>query len=388
MFFIHGTENFVKIMADNSFVDQTTIKQLMEMVDHPSFTKPIVIMPDCHAGKGCVIGFTNKMGSSIIPNVVGVDIGCGMMTAKLKINRDKLDLGKLDEVVHKYIPSGSNDHNNFDVLDDNPEFDTSFCHDVAINIGKESKIQKFLTSIGTLGSGNHFISADIDDNDEQHVYLTVHTGSRNFGHSIAEFYQKMAVNLCNDMKINVPKGSEYLPVGSPYYSSLGERYLTHMRMAQQFAVYNRFAIIRRIIDKMVFDDDICVNIINCSHNYIDHDKIIRKGAISANLDEEVIIPLNMRDGILLGIGKGNSGWNYSAPHGAGRIMSRKEAKDKVSVHEYMESMKGVYSSSVGEKTIDESPMAYKDSNCIKEYIKDTVEITHHLKPIYNFKASK
>jgi tRNA-splicing ligase RtcB len=392
MFFINGTKNFVKVMADNSFVDETTTNQLLEMVDHPSFTKPIIIMPDCHAGKGSVIGFTNKLGPSIIPNVVGVDIGCGMMTAKLKVDRLNFELSKLDNIIRKFIPSGMHSHKNEDVIKANPEFAYTLICETANRIGvSDEKVYKFFLSIGTLGGGNHFISVDTDSNDSEHLYLTVHSGSRNFGLTVAKFYQDLATKFCSDMGINVPKGSGYLPIG---YSSnfenpvLGDAYLQDMKIAQEYATYNRLAIVRRILDKMDMVDGKCVEITNCIHNYIGKDNIIRKGAISATLSEKVIIPLNMRDGILLGVGKGNSKWNNSAPHGAGRLMSRNVAKKEIEMEDYRKTMEGIFTTSVNEDTLDEAPMAYKDSEIIKNAIGETVEITHHLKPIYNFKASK
>lgn len=367
---------------------------------------PIRIMPDCHSGKGCVIGFTAKMNEYIIPSLIGVDIGCGMLCCE--IGKVDIDYVKLDSVIREHIPAGRavrNEEINF------PQLEELCCKDQLRNM------EWLKCSLGTLGGGNHFIEVDEDSGGMK--YLVIHTGSRNIGKQVAEIYQQMAIDdmqgtnkLAEESKkliaeykatgrqkdiqrglaelkrkwqpdkLNIPKELCYLT------GEHREMYLHDMEFCQRFALHNRECIAAIIFKKMgwIFDRE---KIFHTIHNYIDHDtNIVRKGAISAKAGEKVLIPINMRDGCIIGIGKGNEDWNCSAPHGAGRIMSRSKAKENVSLEEYQESMKGIYTTSVSQSTIDESPMAYKSMDEILEHIKDTVEIVKIIKPVYNFKASE
>lgn len=366
----------------------------------------IRIMPDVHAGAGCVIGFTGNLGDKVIPNIVGVDIGCGMLCVELG-NID-LDLKKLDEIIHNSIPNGMN------VNDEVYEyFDISklLCHKELKN--KDGWLEKSLCS---LGGGNHFIEVDIDEDNNK--YLVIHTGSRNLGKQVAEIYQNKAIEYCSykeEMKQEIQdtikkykeqgrqqeiqqklieihkkyEGKTKLPKDLCYLEGkLREDYLHDMKICQEFASKNRELIATKIISKLglyLFIEEHFETI----HNYIDfEDNIIRKGSIKANKGKKVIIPMNMRDGCIIGIGKGNDDWNQSAPHGAGRTMSRNMAKEKLSMEEYKNSMKNIYTTSVNEETIDEAPMVYKPMEEIIEYIKDTVDVVKIIKPIYNFKASE
>lgn len=369
---------------------------------------PIRIMPDCHSGKGCVIGFTAKMNEYIIPSLIGVDIGCGMLCCE--IGKVDIDYAKLDSVIREHIPAGRavrEEEINF------PQLEELYCKDQLKNM------EWLKCSLGTLGGGNHFI--EVDEDSDGVKYLVIHTGSRNLGKQVAEIYQQMAIDDMQGMnklaeesqkliaeykatgrqkdiqrglaelkrkwqpdKLNIPKELCYLT------GEHREMYLHDMKICQEFARVNRRAIQDIIFYYMgwTFSRSFMERF-QTIHNYIDHDtNIVRKGAISAKAGEKLLIPINMRDGCIIGIGKGNEDWNCSAPHGAGRIMSRSKAKEKVSLEEYQESMKGIYTTSVGQSTIDESPMAYKPMDEILEHIKDTVEIVKIIKPVYNFKASE
>lgn len=359
------------------------------------------IMPDCHAGTGCVIGFTSQVGDKIVPNLVGVDIGCGVCV--INLGQSDINLEQLDDVIHKYVPSGFKVHDKVMY-----EFNLSelYCLDELKNVDRIKK------AVGTLGGGNHFIEVDVDD--EGNKYLLIHTGSRNLGKQVADYYQKKAIsiinssndvvemrndiiesckangeerfiaqklNKLNQIKIDItPKELCYL-TGDEY-----KKYLHDLYICQNYAVNNRWGIEDLILDKIGMGDKPLFGF-ESIHNYIDPmDNIIRKGAIRANKGQSLIIPLNMRDGSLLCIGKGNADWNNSAPHGAGRLMSRKEAKEKVDLEDFKNSMNGIYTTSVNASTVDESPFAYKDWKEIAEAIEPTAEIIKHLKPIYNFKA--
>lgn len=366
------------------------------------------IMPDVHAGAGCVIGFTADLGDKIIPNIVGVDIGCGMLCVEL--GKIELDLEKLDNTINQYIPSGRNIRNS--KITDLKDIKELYCY-------RELKdSQKFNKSLGTLGGGNHFIEIDIDD--EGNKYLVIHTGSRNLGKQVADYYQNLAVELCSgkeelykkkeqlieqykkqgrrkeiqkalkelekEYKYKQPK----LPKDLCYLEGkYREQYLHDMKICQLYASCNRILIANEII-KNYFESDLIIgdfNAFETIHNYISfEDNIVRKGAISAKKGEKVLIPINMRDGSIIAIGKGNEDWNNSAPHGAGRIMSRSKAKETVNLEEFKNSMQGIYTTSVGESTVDESPFVYKPMQEIIDNIKDTVEIQKIIKPIYNFKA--
>lgn len=406
----------LKIFTDD--IEQEAINQINELLDQEAFKdSKIRIMPDVHAGKGCVIGFTGNLGNKVIPNIVGVDIGCGMLCVELG-NID-LDLERLDKIIREYVPSG------FEVHD---ERKYKFLELQDLKCYRELKDTKRLErSIGTLGGGNHFIEVDIDEDNNK--YLVIHTGSRNLGKQVAEYYQELANQLCNynigeykekqqelikkykeqgrkqeiqsalmklkeEYKIDhkkIPKDLAYLE------GQYREDYLHDMKICQEFAILNRKTIANIILKNIMYYQD-GEEPLNCwdlkddyfetIHNYISfEDNIVRKGAISAKKGEMVLIPMNMRDGCIIGVGKGNDDWNQSAPHGAGRIMSRMKAKETFNLDEYKESMKDIYTTSVNENTIDEAPFVYKPMQEIIDNISDTVDIIKIIKPIYNFKAS-
>ena len=393
----------LKIFTKN--IEDKALQQINELLEQEAFTNcKIRIMPDVHAGKGCVIGFTGNLGDKVIPNIVGVDIGCGMLCCSL--GNVELDLERLDKVIRENIPSGMNVHNE-KVKDF--AFTQLYCYKELKN--KDGWLEK---SLGTLGGGNHFIEIDIDEDNNK--YLVIHTGSRNLGKQVAELYQEKAIEYCSYEKERKEKqqkiikeykeqgkqkeiqevlielnkkyeGKTKLPKDLCYLEGeLREQYLHDMKLCQEFAVLNRSYIAYKICKEL---NILCEDYFQCIHNYINfEDNIIRKGSISAKKDEKVIIPINMRDGCIIGVGKGNEDWNYSAQHGAGRIMSRNEARNTLNIKDYEESMKGIYSTSIDENTIDEAPMVYKSIEEILENIKDTVEVCKIIKPIYNFKASE
>lgn len=392
----------LKIFTDN--IEDKAKEQINELLQQEPFKDcKVRIMPDVHAGKGCVIGFTANLGDKVIPNLVGVDIGCGMLCVNL--GKEKIDLERFDNVVKKSIPSGRNiREHKIDELDDILNL---YCY-------RELKEQrKFNRALGTLGGGNHFIELDKDD--EGNVYLVIHTGSRNLGKQVAEYYQNLAIQLCSgkeemlkekeriiieykeqgrkeeiqgaikelyqrykDNTPDLPKDLCYLT------GKYRDMYLHDMEICQRYASLNRKNIALEILRKyMILAEEQFETI----HNYINfEDNIIRKGSIRANKGEKVIIPINMRDGSIIAIGKGNEDWNNSAPHGAGRIMSRLKAKELINLDEFKKSMEGIYSTSVTENTLDEAPFVYKPMQEIIDNIKDTVDIVKIIKPIYNFKA--
>ncbi len=394
----------LKIFTDN--IEQEAINQIDELLNQEAFKNSKVrIMPDVHAGKGCVIGFTGNLGNKVIPNIVGVDIGCGMLCVKLG-NID-LDLERLDKIIREYVPSGFEVHN---------ERKYTFSKLQDLNCYRELKDTKRLErSIGTLGGGNHFIEIDVD---EDNKYLVIHTGSRNLGKQVAEIYQEKAIKYCSyeeEMKVekqNIIKeykeqyrdkeiqdklieiskkydGKTKLPKDLCYLEGqLRENYLHDMRICQEFASLNRKIIAIEIMKHLDCALSFLSNNFETIHNYISfEDNIVRKGAISAKKGEIVLIPMNMRDGCIIGVGKGNDDWNQSAPHGAGRIMSRMKAKETFNLDEYKESMKDIYTTSVNENTIDEAPFVYKPMQEIIDCIGDTIDIVKIIKPIYNFKAN-
>ena len=400
----------LKIFTDN--IKPEALEQINTLANLPAFENAkIRIMPDVHAGKGCVIGFTANLGNKVIPNIVGVDIGCGMYTVPL--GKIKIDYAKFDRGIRGLIPSGFDIHE--ETIND-CDFTLFRCYDKLKNIDRLSK------SLGTLGGGNHFI--EIDEDDEGNKYLIIHTGSRNLGKQIAEIYQDIAINkfynneslkkaqteLINSLKRQGRQTEiegalkelkkDLADPGIPKelcYLEFTDRlnYIWDMVECQEFARVNRVLIAERLMWYMGWENDPDVQsaktrgAFHTVHNYINvASNIVRKGAISAQKGERVLIPINMRDGCILGTGKGNEDWNYSAPHGAGRIMSRTAAKEKITLEEYQKSMEGIYSTSVSMETIDESPMAYKPINEIVEKIKDTVIVDKIIKPVYNFKAGE
>lgn len=398
----------LKIFTKN--VEQEAVDQIELLLAQDAFKDcKVRIMPDVHAGKGCVIGFTADLGEKVIPNIVGVDIGCGMLCVSL--GQADIDFEKLDNVIRSYIPSGRDVHEGriirFEELQD-------------LKCYRELRDTKRLErSIGTLGGGNHFIEIDVAEDGEK--YLVIHTGSRNLGKQVADYYQNLAFELMSgkdklyeeqdrlikqykaagrkseiqsviaELHRNFKAVNPKIPKDLCYLEGkYREVYLHDMRICQKFAYINRVMIAQIICNHMGWGVDADMpDYFECIHNYIDHDSnIVRKGAISAKLGEKVLIPINMRDGCIIGTGKGNEDWNQSAPHGAGRVMSRTKAKELVSLEEFEKSMDGIYTTSVNQSTIDESPMAYKTLDEIVENIKDTVDVLAIIKPVYNFKASE
>lgn len=353
----------------SNIVEETAILQLKNIINNIAFKDlKLRIMPDVHSGVGSVIGFTSTLGDKIIPNVIGVDIGCGVNS--ICLGDIAIDFEILDQVIRAKIPSGFNLrtakvekslwYKSCPRLDFLPSIE-KICNIINIDF------QKVKYSVGTLGGGNHFIEIGVDE--ENRKWLTVHTGSRHFGKCIADFHQKIA-NTKN------PNGAlSYLENEDKEY------YFEHLKIAQEYATYNRALICNTILQEMNWN---ALYTIESIHNYIDFsDNIIRKGAISANLGQYVVIPLNMKDGILIGKGKGNPDWNNSAPHGAGRILSRGVAKKTLNIEDYKNIMNGVWSSCVTHDTIDESPMVYKNP---EDLLSDpTIDIVNRIKSVYNFK---
>ena len=400
MIIVKGKYCEARIYTD--VVDEASIAQIQELCNQ-EFTagQRLCLMPDIHAGKGCTIGTTMTIGDKIVPNLVGVDIGCGMHVCQL--DDKNVDMARLDAVIREFVPAG------FDIREKTHPYFSKIVDELSsmrcvanVNLDRAEK------SIGTLGGGNHFI--ELDEDDEGTKYLVIHTGSRHLGVEVASHYQERAYStlnsasdedvealvaklkaagkqrqiqqeiakLRNTKRTNVPKDLTYLE-GAGF-----DDYVHDMRIAQKFAWLNREAIADVIVAKMGFK---VVDSFTTIHNYVDTEHmILRKGAVSAMAGEKLIIPINMRDGSLLCTGKGNADWNESAPHGAGRLMSRAKAKAEFNVESFKESMEGIYTTSVGLDTLDECPMAYKPISAITENVGDTVSIDKIIKPVYNFKA--
>jgi RNA-splicing ligase RtcB len=382
-------------------IEDEAIEQVRRMCDY-EFTEGsrIRIMPDVHAGKGCTIGTTMTVTDKLVPNIVGVDIGCGMYTVNL--GNVVIDFEKLDEAAH-YVPSGMN------VWEGRMEkFDLTELRCYR-NLKDTKRLER---SLGTLGGGNHFI--EVDQSQDGISYLVIHTGSRNLGKQVSEIYQHLAIDLNKGIEtyleqrnaiiaeykaagrrnqiqaaleaISWNKKESTIPEDLCYiYGTYFEDYLHDVEICQRFARRNREKIAEVILGRTGLTGTDAFHTI---HNYIDTDEmILRKGAIAAHEDEKVLIPVNMRDGSVLAVGRGNPEWNYSAPHGAGRIMSRTTAKKNLNMDEYKNVMEGIYTTSVNEATLDEAPMAYKSLDDIIDVIKESVTIIDIMKPIYNFKAS-
>lgn len=398
---INGKYNSAKVFTD--VVEDSAIAQVKELCDQEFVrNEKIRIMPDAHAGAGCVIGTTMTITDKIVPNLVGVDIGCGMETVRIKGRH--IELMQLDKLIYHTIPSG------FDIRD------TAHRYAEQIDL-TELKCAKYVNldraekSLGTLGGGNHFIEADKDD--DNNIYIVVHSGSRHLGVEVAKYYQEMGykqlvseyvtnkddenklieelkaqgrqqdiqneiIKLRSGKTVPVPKHLAYVS------GELFKDYIHDMRIVQKFAELNRKAMMDEILKGMSLKAEEQFTTI---HNYIDTENmILRKGSVSAQSGEKLIIPINMRDGSLICNGKGNPDWNCSAPHGAGRLMSRSAARESFTVSEFKKQMKGIYSTSVCSGTLDECPMAYKGMKDIVNNIGDTAEILNIIKPIYNFKA--
>lgn len=400
---IIGKYNTAICFTDN--IEETATEQIKTVCDEAAFSSSkIRIMPDVHAGKGCTIGTTMTITDKVVPNMVGVDIGCGMLTVLL--GKIDIDLPAFDEVAHT-IPSG---RNVWEGRQEHFDLTTLRCYR---NLKDTKRLER---SLGTLGGGNHFIEIDTDD--EGNKYLVIHSGSRNLGTQVAEYYQKIAIDL------NMGKAENYyqkreeiirtykeqgrrteiqstlkaldrewelkeptMPRELCYlYGSFMEDYLHDIEICQQFAKRNREKMAEILLSKTGLNAHDSFQTI---HNYIDvAEMILRKGAVSAKAGERLLIPINMRDGSLICIGKGNPDWNYSAPHGAGRLMSRNMAFERLTMEEYKAQMKGIYSTCINTSTLDESPMAYKSIDEIIANVEPTADIVTRIRPIYNFKASE
>lgn len=389
---LKGKHNIAKIFTDE--VEETAIDQIVEMLNQ-DFVKneQIRIMPDVHAGKGSTIGTTMTISNGkVVPNLVGVDIGCGISVYYLG-DLSGIDWSKLDQVISENVPSGKNVRNK--MISENFKF-----KDMSFELINENRIQ---LSKGTLGGGNHFI--EISKAGDEY-YLLIHSGSRNLGVQVAKHHQDVAIKyhkhnvfdkqgLISRLKLEGREKeiqtelSKIKPIAfnkelAYLEGDLLSAYLNDMKLAQCFAVENRALMAETIIKEMGWK---VISLFDSIHNYIDLDgHILRKGATDASVGKHLVIPLNMRDGAIIATGKGNEDWNCSAPHGAGRVMSRTKAKENVSLAEFKNTMQGIYSTSVVESTLDESPFAYKKSDLIIDNIHDTVEIKKIIKPVYNFKA--
>ena len=401
---VEGKYNTAKVFTD--VVEEKSLQQIKTLCDQ-EFTSgaKIRLMPDVHAGAGCTIGTTMTIKDKIVPNLVGVDIGCGMET--LMIHKDSeaavnFDPAKLDKVIRKNIPSG------FDIR--------KFQHDYVEEVewdkikGTYNK-HRAKMSLGTLGGGNHFIEADKDE--DGNLYIVVHSGSRQAGLEIAEYYQEMAWKQLNgrtkadidamicrlkeegrqseieaQMAVMSRQTKTLVPKDLAFVSGyLFDDYINDMRIMQHFAMLNRKAMVNTISIGLHLKEEEIVDQFTTIHNYIDTENmILRKGAVSAQQGEKLLIPINMRDGSLICIGKGNEDWNCSAPHGAGRVMSRTQARKGLSLDEFKAEMSGIWSSTVTKGTLDEAPMAYKTMDDIVANIGPTADIVNVIKPIYNFKA--
>ena len=409
---VKGTYNTAKIFTDTC--DSATIAQVTNLMNQPSVAGAKVrIMPDCHAGAGCVIGTTMTVKDKVIPNLVGVDIGCGMLATKLKEQR--IDLPRFDSVSQAEVPAGMRMRKTPHTMSAEMSAEELACYGKS---GCKVSDDVFRLSLGTLGGGNHFWELDKDE--EGNIWLVVHTGSRRSGKDVAEYYQKLAYETRNITgskyrellqqkreayieqikaegrqkelgkllkKWNAAQAKAQITV--PYEVAWCEGqdfddYIHDMKIMQEYARLNRRIITQVILKSCKLH---AVEQFETVHNYIDTDRmILRKGSVSARAGERLLIPINMRDGALICVGKGNPDWNESAPHGAGRLMSRSEARNSISMKEYRESMSGIYTTSVSKATLDESPMAYKPIDEIMANIEPTAEIVSHIRPIYNFKA--
>lgn len=395
---IDGTQT--KAIIYSNVKQSSAIEQIEELCNQGFLANAKVrIMPDYHAGKGCVIGTTIQLEDKVVPNLVGVDVGCGVLT--VKISDEEINFQQLDKIIRTQIPNGPELHENLKDV----HLKTAFPHPEQFIAKQVLQYDRVANCFGTLGGGNHFIEVSVDE--EGYHYLTIHTGSRYVGARIANYYQKVAIEslkknglpeLISMLKVQgrhqeiqetIKKFVEKEPVIPNDLAYLeGENfrdYIHDMKLAQQFAKSNREEIARVIIEEMNLN---VMEQFDTIHNYIDTDHmILRKGAVSAQMGERLIVPINMRDGSILAVGKGNPEWNYSAPHGAGRLLSRTQAMKTLKMDEFKSTMEKVWSTSVTEETLDEAPMAYKPMHEILEKLQETAEIIGVIKPVYNFKAS-
>ena len=397
---VSGKYNQAKIFTD--VVDQASIAQVIELCNQ-EFTagSRIRLMPDVHAGAGCTVGTTMTITDRVVPNLVGVDIGCGMETARLR--EDHLELQKLDKLIRERIPSGFAVRSAVHRYADQIDLEELCCF-------RHIQMLRAEKSIGTLGGGNHFIEVDRDE--EGQLYVVIHSGSRHLGLEVAKYYQEEGYKVLNqtdqasldrliaemraagrqkdiqkELKRRKSQKLTRIPRPLAYVAgALFDQYIHDMKLVQHFARLNRQAMLDEIVKGMKLHVEEQFTTV---HNYIDTDAmILRKGAVSARAGERLLIPINMRDGSLLCVGKGNEDWNCSAPHGAGRLMSRGEAKQSFTVSEFKKQMEGIYSTSVGRSTLDECPMAYKGMADILDNIGPTAEVVKVIRPIYNFKAGE
>lgn len=397
---IKGEYTTAKVYTDE--IEETARTQIVELVNQPfAEDSKIRIMPDVHGGAGCVIGTTMTIKDKVVPNLVGVDIGCGVLGVKLKYI-DTVDYKKLDNIIRSHVPSGRNVRDKY------------HSYALATMLGVNSlkcvdnvNLERAFRSVGTLGGGNHFI--ELGEMEEHgHKYLLIHSGSRYLGHQVATYYQNKAIDNIFNNKIERNQLIEKLksegreqdiqselaklrpPLGNKQLAWLEgqdmDDYLHDMKIVQSYARINRLAIANTILSEMCWEKIFHIETV---HNYIDtDDMILRKGAVEALDKKLLLIPINMKDGTMLAIGKGNTDWNYSAPHGAGRLMSRTEAFKTFDMDTFTKEMDSVWTTSVTEDTLDESPMAYKPMESILDNIMETVDIVDIIKPTYNFKASK
>lgn len=404
MFTIKGKYSEIKIFA--SIIEDEALNQLYQMANHPvTEGSKVAVMPDVHCGKSACIGFTQTIKDKVVPNLVGVDIGCGMLV--LKVSKDFImDLPKLDKVIHQKIPSGMNHRDS-----KHPFADKTHLQDLICPVNAE----KLLLSVGSVGSGNHFIEVDTDENGD--YYIVIHSGSRHLGIEVAKYYQNKAIEywmeggvkfsigrskLIQDLKSSgrqaeiadaLKKYDEKkvkMPAELAYLEgSLMEDYLHDMKIAQEYAMLNREAMLDVIISEMGIKKLHILDKFCTIHNYIDLDNmILRKGAISLQKDELAIIPGSMQFGSLIVRGKGNAEANFSGPHGFGRLMSRSKAKETLKMEDFKNAMDGIYTTCISTSTIDEAPMAYKPAESILSNIEPMCEVVSHIRPIYNFKSSE
>lgn len=381
---IKGKYNTAVVFTDN--IEAGAAQQIETLCDQEFVLgSRIRVMPDVHSGAGCTIGTTMTVRDKVVPNLVGVDIGCGMEVVKL--GNSQLNLDKLDRLIHARIPSGfdirAREHSFIDRID-------------LLNLRCRDNVdlKRARRSIGTLGGGNHFI--EVNRSNDGSLYLVVHSGSRHLGHQVASYYQRQAVKSLKDKVKEKGRSSQaesgagdslWVPKALAFlYGPLYEDYLHDMKLIQYFALLNRKAILEEIISGIKLD---VLEEFTTIHNYIDTDSmILRKGAVSARKGEKLLIPINMRDGSLICVGKGNPEWNYSAPHGAGRIMSRTQAKSTFTLAQFEKTMEGIYTTTANKDTLDECPLAYKPMEEIIRNVGDTVEIVEQIVPLYNFKSAE
>lgn len=378
---INGIYSAADIFTTNNpetAIEDYALAQLQMLCDNPTSEGcGIKVMPDVHPGIVGTIGLTMTVGDKLMPNLVGVDIGCGMTIAKLK--NKKLEFQQVDKVIRENIPSGLRVRNHIHHKANDFDLSSLYCY-------RHINENKARLSLGTLGSGNHFL--EIDKDDENNLYVLIHSGSRHLGVEITEYYLSVGSKVLKEKGLNIPYELTYLE------GDLLQKYLHDLQIAQQFAQLNRDIILAELEKglKLKITDKY-----SCIHNYVDArsetvdclgSSVLRKGAISALKDEKVIIPINMRDGVILGTGKGNINWNCSAPHGAGRIMKRSDVKDNYTVNAFKNEMKGIYSSCISKDTLDESPFVYRNISEIQEVIEETAAIDKVIRPVYNFKAGR